>query len=313
MANVGAGLFQGMPVSTSLSASSLNESVGREVTGRLAGDGRGRRRDACPFRAAVLRSPQGRPRAAIIEAVVFGMIDFPELRRLYRVKRFDFWIAVAAMLGRAVGRRASRRGRWYRPLPALADQRRHAPAMPILGREAGTQVYRDFAEHPEDKTDPGVTVIGTSTVASSSPRRRHWTSVRAILGSQPGLCVVVLDFEGVNWWTRKAQRRSASSGADRGRRHRASPGPPEAQRVCRARRDGLIRRSGTIRSTGTSTERSRRRRPYKLGRPDLRKGNPSSERGRDDSMKIRFHEFARSWRLGSVISRGVERLVRHVG
>ena len=26
--------------------------------------------------------------------------------------------------------------------------------MPILGREAGTQVYRDLAEHPEDETDP---------------------------------------------------------------------------------------------------------------------------------------------------------------
>ena len=36
--------------------------------------------------------------AIIIDAVVFGMIDVPELRRLHRVKRFDFWIAVAAVV-----------------------------------------------------------------------------------------------------------------------------------------------------------------------------------------------------------------------
>ncbi len=32
-------------------------------------------------------------------AVVFGMIDVTELRRLFRVTRFDFWIAVAAVIG----------------------------------------------------------------------------------------------------------------------------------------------------------------------------------------------------------------------
>ena len=37
--------------------------------------------------------------AVIIDAVVFGMIDVAELRRLHRVARFDFWIAVAAILG----------------------------------------------------------------------------------------------------------------------------------------------------------------------------------------------------------------------
>ena len=33
--------------------------------------------------------------ALIIEAVVMGMMDVPEMRRLARVVRFDFWIAVA--------------------------------------------------------------------------------------------------------------------------------------------------------------------------------------------------------------------------
>ena len=40
--------------------------------------------------------------ALIIEAVVMGMMDLPEMRRLFRVQRFDFWIAVAAIAGTLV-------------------------------------------------------------------------------------------------------------------------------------------------------------------------------------------------------------------
>ena len=99
MANVGAGVFQGMPVSTSLSASSLNESAGARtpvaslVTGGLV--------VATLIVLAPLFSelPKAVLGAIIIDAVVFGMIDIPELRRLHRVARFDFWIAVAAIVG----------------------------------------------------------------------------------------------------------------------------------------------------------------------------------------------------------------------
>ena len=85
MANVGAGVFQGMPVSTSLSASSLNESAGARtpvaslVTGALV--------LATLVVLAPLFSelPKAVLAAIIIDAVVFGMIDIPELRRLYRL------------------------------------------------------------------------------------------------------------------------------------------------------------------------------------------------------------------------------------
>jgi sulfate permease, SulP family len=99
MANVGAGLVQGMPVSTSLSASSLNDSAGARtpaaslVTGGLV--------IATLLVLAPLFSdlPKAVLGAVIIDAVVFGMIDVPEFRRLRRVARFDFWIAVTAVLG----------------------------------------------------------------------------------------------------------------------------------------------------------------------------------------------------------------------
>src|SRR3954449_4861760 len=99
LANAGAGVFQGMPVSTSLSASSLNEAAGARtqlsslITGGLV--------IATLLVLAPLFSqlPKAVLGAVIIDAVVFGMIDVAELRRLRRVTRFDFWVAIAAILG----------------------------------------------------------------------------------------------------------------------------------------------------------------------------------------------------------------------
>jgi high affinity sulfate transporter 1 len=99
MANVGAGVFQGMPVSTSLSASSLNESAGARtpmaslITGALV---LGTLIALAPLFSDL---PKAVLAAVIIDAVAFGMIDVRELRRLYRVKRVDFTIAIAATVG----------------------------------------------------------------------------------------------------------------------------------------------------------------------------------------------------------------------
>ena len=102
MANTGAGLFQGMPVSTSLSASSLNDHSGAR-TG-LASITSGVTVLLTLLVLAPLFSDLPKPvlAALIIEAVVMGMMDVPEMRRLARVQRFDFWIAVAAIVGTLV-------------------------------------------------------------------------------------------------------------------------------------------------------------------------------------------------------------------
>ena len=88
-----------MPVSTSLSASSLNDHSGAR-TG-LASLTSGVTVLLTLLFLAPLFSDLPKPvlAALIIEAVVMGMMDVPEMRRLYRVQRFDFWIAVAAIVG----------------------------------------------------------------------------------------------------------------------------------------------------------------------------------------------------------------------
>src|SRR4051795_12406176 len=97
LANTGSGLLQGMPVSTSLSASSLNDHAGAK-TG-LASIVSGVTVLMTLLFLAPLFSGLPKPvlAALIIEAVVKGMMDVPEMRRLARVQPFDFWVAMLAI------------------------------------------------------------------------------------------------------------------------------------------------------------------------------------------------------------------------
>ncbi len=199
MANLGSGLVQGMPVSTSLSASSLNESAGARTP--LASLATGGIVVATLILLAPLFSelPKAVLAAIIIDAVVFGMIDLAEFRRLRRVKRFDFWIAVAALLGvLSVGVLLGVVVGIVLSLLWLIHVATRPP-MPVLGREAGTQVFRDLDEHPEDETVPGVAVIRIDGGLFFATAAALDARVRDIVASQPGLYALVLDLEGVNF------------------------------------------------------------------------------------------------------------------
>ena len=199
MANVASGAFQGMPVSTSLSASSLNESAGASspmaslVTGGLV------LLTLVALAPLFSQLPKAVLAAIIIDAVVFGMIDIPELRRLYRVKRFDFWIAVAAVLGvLSAGVLAGVVIGIALSLVWLVYVAT-APAMPLLGREPGTQVFRDVADHPGDETFEGIAVLrldGGLFFATADALEERIRGL-ALPGEQP-LHAVVLDLEAVS-------------------------------------------------------------------------------------------------------------------
>jgi high affinity sulfate transporter 1 len=198
-ANVGAGLVQGMPVSTSLSASSLNDHAGAR-TG-LASLTSGVTVLLTLLALAPLFSDLPKPvlGALIIEAVVMGMMDFPELRRLARVKRFDFWIAIAAIVstllvgvlaGVMIGIALSLI--W---LISVATR----PKMPLLGRQVGTDAFRELSEHPDDEVTPGVVVLrldGGLFFATSDGLEDR---VRAIVETNPGLEAIVLDCGGIDF------------------------------------------------------------------------------------------------------------------
>jgi anti-anti-sigma factor len=199
MANVGAGLFQGMPVSTSLSASSLNDQTGAR-TG-LASLTSGVVVLLTLIVLAPLFSDLPKPvlAALIIEAVVMGMMDVPEMRRLAKVQRFDFWIAVAAIAGTLVfGVLAGVLigiGLSLIWLVSVATR----PRMPLLAREPGTQVFREFDEHPDDQQVPGVIVLRLDGGLFFATADALEDRVRDVALSASGISGIVLDCEGMDF------------------------------------------------------------------------------------------------------------------
>jgi len=199
MANAAAGVFQGIPVSTSLSASSLNEAAGaRSAMASLATGG---------FVILTLvalaplfsQLPKAVLAAIIIDAVVFGMIDIPELRRLYRVKRFDFWIAAVAVIGvLSAGVLAGVVIGIALSLVWLVYVAT-APGMPLLGREPGTHVFRDVAENPGDETFPGIGVLRLDGGLFFATADALEERIRALVSDEEEpLHALVLDLEGVS-------------------------------------------------------------------------------------------------------------------
>ncbi len=200
VANVGSGLVQGIPVSTSLSASSLNDQTGARTP--LASLTTGGVIILTLLFLAPLFSqlPEAVLGAIIIEAVVFGMMDVPAMRRLLRVKRFDFWIATAALLGvlsagvlagviigiaLSIG--------WLVYVASV-------PAMPVLVRQPGTQVFRSRDDCPDGEAYPGLLVLGFDAGLFFIDANALEDRVRELAHqADPKLRVVVLDFEGVDY------------------------------------------------------------------------------------------------------------------
>ena len=199
MANVGAGLFEGMPVSTSLSASSLNDHSGAR-TG-LASLTTGVIVLATLLVLAPVFSVLPKPvlAALIIEAVVMGMMDVPEMRRLARVQRFDFWIAVAAIAATlVVGVLAGVIIGIGLSLIWLIFVATH-PSMPVLAREPGTQVFRELDEHPGDEQFAGVTVLRLDGGLFFATADALEDRVREVALSAPGSTAIVLDCGGMDF------------------------------------------------------------------------------------------------------------------
>jgi len=200
MANVGSGVVQGIPVSTSLSASSLNDSSGAKTP--VASLTTGVLIILTLLFLAPLFSylPKAVLAAIIIDAVVFGMMNVKEMRRLRHVARADFWIAVAAIIGvlsagvlAGVMIGIALSVVWLVYVSA-------APYMPELGRQPGTQVFRSIDEYPDSETYPGLLVMGFDAGLFFASADGLEDRIRELaLQADPPLHTVVIDFEGINF------------------------------------------------------------------------------------------------------------------
>ncbi|GEM00392.1 SulP family inorganic anion transporter [Cellulomonas terrae] len=192
-ANVGAGLLQGMPVSTSLSASSLNDRSGARSPVASLTSG------VMVLLTLVLLAPlfSGLPTAVlaaiIIEAVVMGMMDVAALRRLARVQRFDFWIAIVALVSTVlVGVLAGVLVGIGLSLLWLVSVTTR-PSLPLMVRERGTQVFRELGEHPDDEAEPDIAVIRIDGGLFFATADALEDRVREVAEANPGLSAIVID------------------------------------------------------------------------------------------------------------------------
>lgn len=200
MANVGSGFFQGIPVSTSLSASSLNDESGAKTP--VASLTTGVLIILTLLILAPLFSdlPKTVLAALIIDAVVFGMMDVAEMKRLRRVARVDFWIAVAAiggvlgagvLAGVIIGVVLS--VAWLVYVSAT-------PHMPVLGRKPGSEVFHSIDEYPDSETYPGLLVMRFDAGLYFGSSDALEDRLRELAeDADPRLHTVVIDFEGVNF------------------------------------------------------------------------------------------------------------------
>lgn len=157
-ANLGAGLFQGFPIGCSLSKSAANDQAGArsQVSSLVAA---GLTLLVALFFTPLFRALPEAALGAIVVVAVSGMMEVGELRRLFRLRRADFTVAMAALLGVLV----------FDVLPGLliavglslflTVYRASLPRLSELGRAAGTLDFVDLRHQPSARPLPGLVVL----------------------------------------------------------------------------------------------------------------------------------------------------------
>ena len=157
-ANVAAALGQGYPVAGGLSQSSVNDKAGAKTP--LALVFASATIGLCLlFLTGLLRNLPSVVLAAIVLVAVKGLIDVPALRRLWRVSRFEFGIAMVALVG--VLLLGILKGVMLAAVVSLLllVGRAARPHVAFLGRIPGTRRYSDLERNPDNEVVPGVLIF----------------------------------------------------------------------------------------------------------------------------------------------------------
>jgi len=157
-ANLGAALFQAYPVAGGLSQSSVNDNAGAKTP--LALVFASITIGVClMFLTGMLKNLPNVVLAAIVLVAVKGLVNIGEMKRLWRVSRYEFavsLIAFAAVLllgilnGVLVAMVASL---------ALLIRRVARPHVALLGRIPGTRKFSDIERNPDNTPVPGALVF----------------------------------------------------------------------------------------------------------------------------------------------------------
>ncbi|RIK83424.1 MAG: DNA repair protein [Planctomycetota bacterium] len=157
-ANLATAFTQGFPVAGGLSQSAVNDKAGARTP--LALVFASATIAACLlFLTSLLRDLPMVVLAAIVLLAVRGLIDLARLRRLFRVSRFEFGVAMVALFG--VLLLGILKGVLLAVVVSLLMLLAAAarPNVAFLGRIPGSRRYSDLARHPDNEQVPGVLIF----------------------------------------------------------------------------------------------------------------------------------------------------------
>ena len=157
-ANLAAGLFQGFPISSSSSRTPVAEAAGATtqltgVVGAVAGA------LLLMFAPNLLKDLPSSALAAVVIAAAIGLFEFADLRRIFRIQQWEFWLSIVCFVGVAV----------FGVIPGIGiaiviavieflwDGWR--PHFAVLGRVDGVRGYHDIARYPAARRIPGLVLF----------------------------------------------------------------------------------------------------------------------------------------------------------
>jgi MFS superfamily sulfate permease-like transporter len=192
-ANLAAGLGQGLPVSGGMSQSLVNESGGARtpLSGLIAAS---TVLVVVLFFSGLLRNLPQPVLAAIVLVAVTGLVKISALKRLWRLHRSEFLIAMTALVG--VLGAGILRGVLIGALISILLLLRRAsrPHVAVLGRIPGTQRFSDLTRNPDNEPVPGALIFRVESSLLyfnvEYVRDTVWERVQA---ARPGLRLVVWD------------------------------------------------------------------------------------------------------------------------
>ena len=158
VANLAAGFFQGFPISSSSSRTPVAEAAGArtQLTGVVG---------ALAIAVLLLVAPNllrylpNTALAAVVIASAIGLFEISDLKRIYRIQRWEFWLSITCFVGVAV----------FGAIPGIViaiviavieflwDGWR--PHSAVLGRVDQVKGYHDISRYPAARLIPGLVLF----------------------------------------------------------------------------------------------------------------------------------------------------------
>jgi high affinity sulfate transporter 1 len=157
-ANLAAGFFQGFAISSSSSRTPVAEAAGSktQLTGVIGALAVALLLVVTPD---LLENLPNSALAAVVIAAAIGLFEFADLRRIWHIQRWEFWLSIVCTVGVAVLGAIAGIGLaiLIAVIEFLWDGWR--PHSAVLGRAEGVKGYHDIMRYPDARLIPGLVLF----------------------------------------------------------------------------------------------------------------------------------------------------------